>query len=290
MPVVVSVGSGAGVRRVSVPAPVGLGRKVVITGLSALTASDVWAVGNRGPLVGTYALGGGSLIAHWDGTRWRVMPHPTKRYDALVAVLALSRQDVWAVGAFEGSIPPGVTVAKTLAEHWDGRRWRIIPSHNRNGSGQLESIVALAPNDVWAAGGAHSGGENVLDRPLVEHWDGKRWTIETAGFSSRAGYTRDLAAQSPTSVSVDAYDGHDLVVKRWDGHTWHTLRRIPIDRLLVPSRAIRLRSGFAVLHSTMWHMFPSGSVTTRSAGAGVSWPVSQQKQQRLDRLCHGPAQ
>lgn len=146
MPVVVSIASGGRVRRVSIPAPVVLGRRVVITGLSALSARDVWAVGNRGPLVGTYALRGGSVIAHWNGTRWRLMAHPTKPLNALVAVLAISARDVWAVGAFEGSIPPGVSVANTLAEHWDGTRWRVIPTPNSNGSGQLQSIVGGVPS------------------------------------------------------------------------------------------------------------------------------------------------
>jgi hypothetical protein len=155
-PVAVSVWSGGRERIVRVPPPIGLGRGVIVTGLSALTSRDVWAVGNRGALVGTYALAGGSVIAHWDGTRWRLMAHPQKPQNALVAVLAISPRDVWAVGAYQGSIPPGVSVAKTLTEHWDGTRWRIVRSPNSRGSGQLQTIVALAPNDIWSAGGSHS--------------------------------------------------------------------------------------------------------------------------------------
>ena len=166
-----------------------------------------------------------------------------------MAVVAISPRDVWAVGAYQGSIPPGVSVAKTLTEHWDGTRWRIIASANSKGSGQLQSIVALSPNDVWAAGGAHSGGENVPDRPLAEHWDGKQWTIKTGAFGAQVGYTRDLAAQSSTSVALDAYDAHDMIVQRWDGHTWDTLRRVPIDSSLVPLRAVALRYGWAVLRA-----------------------------------------
>lgn len=268
-----------------VPAPVGLGRGVVITGLSALTSRDVWAVGNRGALVGTYALAGGSVIVHWDGTRWQVIPHPQRPQNALVAVVAISSRDVWAVGAYQGSIPPGVSVAETLAEHWDGTRWRIVPSPNSKGSGQLQAIVALSANDVWAAGGAHSGGENMPDRPLAEHWDGSSWTIKTGPFSSRVGYTRDLAAQSASSVSVNAYDGRDMIEQEWNGHTWRASGRVPIDHSLVPRRAVALRYGWAVLRGATWKLFPTGAVSASTAGAGVLWLESTWSQLRLDHVC-----
>src|SRR5437899_2411658 len=66
-----------------------------LTSVSAVSESDVWAVG--------YYNNGGTnqtLTEHWDGTSWSVVsspnPGPTSNY--LLSVAAISANDVWAVG------------------------------------------------------------------------------------------------------------------------------------------------------------------------------------------------
>jgi hypothetical protein len=280
-PVLVTTMTDGVLRRTTVRPPVGLGRPSVISGLSALTASNIWAVGTTQPLVGTYALGGGSVTAHWDGSAWSLVSAPSRRYSNLVAVLAVSARDVWAVGASQGSIPPGVTVATTLVEHWNGQQWRIVPSPNSAGSGQLTSIASAGGGDLWAAGGAHSGGENVPDRPLVEHWDGSQWRVIHVPFGAHVGYVRDLAVESHESVWLDAYDRSGLVIKHWNGHAWLTASQVPIDRLLYPQTVIRLVNGLAVLHEHEWRLFPAGHVSVATAGVGVGWAITAQQQVRI---------
>jgi hypothetical protein len=272
----------------ALPPPFGLGREVVIYGLSALSRSDVWAVGTSRPLVGTYALGFRSIIAHWDGHTWSQVAHPRPPQASLIGVAAISASDVWAVGAKAGYInnPLKVSVAKTLVEHWDGHRWRVVPSPNRDGSGQLNSLATLASNDIWAAGGAHSGGENAPDKPLVEHWNGSHWLIARLPFTASTGYTRTLAATTPKSVWVDAYDRPGLAIAHWDGHTWRVTNHVTIDSTLHPMRSIyNLRAGLATPSSTRWHLMPRGTITTTHAGIGVNWPVTAQRQIRLARRC-----
>jgi hypothetical protein len=270
----------------TLPAPLGVGRGVVIEGLAAISRSDVWAVGSTGPLVGTYALAAGSVIAHWDGHTWSLVPHPNPPESSLVSVAAISPNDVWAVGARSGSIPPGVSVARTLVEHWDGHRWQVVPSPNQHGSGQLTSLAALSSNDVWAAGGSHSGGENVPDKPLVEHWQGSHWQIIHLPYTDTVAYTRDIAATTPSNVWLDAYDRHTLDITRWNGHDWQAIHDVPIDSLLRPiQRVYHLATGFATPTSTRWHLIPRGSVPALQAGIGITWPISVQHQIRLARHC-----
>jgi hypothetical protein len=270
----------------TLPAPLGVGRGVVIEGLAAISRSDVWAVGSTGPLVGTYALAAGSVIAHWDGETWSLIPHPNPSQSSLVSVAAISPNDVWAVGARSGSIPPGVSVARTLVEHWDGHRWRVVPSPNQHGSGQLTSLAVLASRDVWAAGGSHSGGEEAPDEALVEHWQGSRWVIVHVPYAGRVGYTGDLAATSSSSVWVDAYDGHNLDIARWDGHHWRAIHHVPIDSLLYPIQHVyHLTTGFATPSSTRWHLIPRGSVRADLAGIGITLPITLQRQIRLAHSC-----
>src|SRR5436305_546774 len=73
--------------------------KDVLSGVAALTASNAWAVGG-------YDTGGTglnhTLIEHWNGTAWSIVPTPDSPPGVLNAVDAVSASDVWAVGGAGG--------------------------------------------------------------------------------------------------------------------------------------------------------------------------------------------
>jgi hypothetical protein len=72
-----------------------------VSGLVALAANDVWAVGRT--------------IAHWDGARWSLVSFPKPSPDAeLHAVAKVSDCDLWAVGDFYDS---NADATVTLIEH-----------------------------------------------------------------------------------------------------------------------------------------------------------------------------
>lgn len=67
-----------------------------LTGVQALSPTDVWAVGDRG--------GGGledsrEVAIHWDGNRWTNLDPPTKKGRTFEALSVLNDEDVWAVGS-----------------------------------------------------------------------------------------------------------------------------------------------------------------------------------------------
>jgi hypothetical protein len=43
----------------------------VLNGVAAISPNDVWAVGN---FMSTGGTGQQSLIEHWDGVQWRIVP------------------------------------------------------------------------------------------------------------------------------------------------------------------------------------------------------------------------
>lgn len=99
-------------------------------GTTSLSTSDAWSVGY-------YGSGGGSLslTEHWNGSKWSIVPSPNLGKgpsSILYAVSAVSSNDVWAVGTYNGGKPLG---QYTLTEHWDGTRWHIVPSPNPGKSG-----------------------------------------------------------------------------------------------------------------------------------------------------------
>src|SRR5438067_4164099 len=68
------------------------GRVGVLGGIVAVSAWDIWAVGNGNGVSDA----GQPLVEHWNGTSWTIVPSP--RGD-LWSVSALSARDIWAVGS-----------------------------------------------------------------------------------------------------------------------------------------------------------------------------------------------
>jgi hypothetical protein len=118
-----------------------------LSGVTARTASDAWAVGSftrANNLIRT-------LIEHWDGTSWTRVMSPNAGHPAggdLSGVTSLAADDVWAVGGY-GQGAPG----RTLIEHWDGMAWTVVPSPNKGPfPNSLSAVTGIAPDDVWAVG------------------------------------------------------------------------------------------------------------------------------------------
>ena len=136
----------------------------------------VAAASGRAWAVGSYideTFGFRSLIEAWDGARWSVVPSPAIGVnDLLFAVSASSATNVWAVGFFQDADG----VYENLTEHFDGSAWSVVPSPSTGETGnQLQAVLAVSPNDVWAAGEVF--GNQGPDQSLIEHWDGSNWSV-----------------------------------------------------------------------------------------------------------------
>ncbi len=139
-----------------------------INAINASSPTDVWVVGSHWDAEddsGSQA----TLVEHYDGYQWSVVPSPTPGYDdTLNAVIALSSVDVRAVGSASSS-----TFA--LAEHWDGIQWTNgVPPNGGVTYNYLNGEVAFATNNIWAVGAYDS---SYVTNTLIEHWDGAHWSI-----------------------------------------------------------------------------------------------------------------
>lgn len=95
----------------------------VLYGIAALSSARIWAAGVSGRPSGR------TLIERWNGRSWTTAasPRPGSFGDGyLYGVIALSARDVWAAGNYQGG---GGSL--TLVEHWNGTRWRQVPSPSR---------------------------------------------------------------------------------------------------------------------------------------------------------------
>jgi hypothetical protein len=135
-----------------------------------------------------------SLIEAWDGSAWTIAPHP-QPFDTenLYGVAAVASNDVWAVGSGRDNEDP----FQTIALHFDGGAWSQVPTPSPGTTGNvLYAVVAVASNDVWAVG--QQIGDVGPDQPLVEHWDGSRWSVVPAPGGGAA---------STQLIGVDATQG-----------------------------------------------------------------------------------
>ena len=139
------------------------GLQQVYQGVTAISSTDVWAVGHSFTNSNESA-----LVAHWNGTSWQWVQNAIPGINStLTSVAALSPQDIWAVGSYhidENS------AAIPLTEHWNGQQWTVVSSPSGNiGYVEANGVSAVSSQDVWFVGG--SG--------LTERWNGIDWQVVT---------------------------------------------------------------------------------------------------------------
>jgi len=175
-------------------------------GASADATNDAWAVGfNGSDSITTSAM-------HWDGTNWKrvATPNVGEGTNKLNAVLALSPNDVWAVGFSTPVAPPKQTATRTLIEHFDGTSWAVVPSPNigpnsANQSNRLLGLTANSANDIWAFGSYFAADASGHQMTLLLHWDGISWTVESSPSPTKGGFPCDLLWTGVVSSPGDVW-------------------------------------------------------------------------------------
>jgi hypothetical protein len=190
-----------------------------LTGITAISATDVWAVG-YGWISNFTEL---PLILHYNGATWKVSNTSQLQFGQLSSVFARATNDVWAVG-WTGQIPN----VKALTLHWNGASWTRAAFPTESGGWiALKSVSGVATNDVWAVGDYQffdiNGGLSLSARSY--HWDGTRWTAVIVGLSgySFLGSVSAVASKDVWAVGegiVFPKPNEFQVTFHWDGIEW----------------------------------------------------------------------
>jgi hypothetical protein len=267
-----------------------------LTAITAVSASDVWAVGYVGTPSISYSATGQpestavqTLTEHWDGTAWSIVNAPdvaardgVEPWDVLTSVAAISADDVWAVGVTEWPLTYGsLAAAQPLVEHWNGTYWATItvpdpepappdwaltedgtpPSSTATaGSVALLSVTAGSASDVWLVGGyeADMGLQNYRPGP----W--KTLTEHWDGTSWSVVPAPDATLSEPLSGGSTEPD--DLLTAAGEsprGDLWAVGGALPGSAL-----TLHLGAGFGTAGFAGWQLVPSLAVTAK----GVTWP------------------
>jgi hypothetical protein len=177
--------------------------------------------------VGRSADASGQVVAfsaRWDGAARTAVPTPSPPGapgSRLAGVACTSRTSCIAVGA----PTDGFFAAGTLAERWDGARWRILPTPRAAGGFLIG--VSCASGTACTAVGNHTPTQ-LPGRSLAERWDGSDWTIEpTVDPVGPRGSVLDAVAcpsvASCTAVgNLQSQDGNPLgiLIERSRGDRW----------------------------------------------------------------------
>jgi len=210
-----------------VPGPkFGTGEQPSVFAMTSTSATDIWAIGSL--LLDEEELF--FLFEHWDGTQWTATI--SESGDAfLFGASADAPNDAWAVG-FNG---PENDESATLAVHYDGSSWQQVATPNVGaGANQLNGVLALAPDDVWAVGFSTSvpPPQQAPTLTLIEHYDGTKWSVvpsPNVGPNSIYQSNRlfGLTANSPTDIwafgsffFANGSEQQSTLLLHWNGTNW----------------------------------------------------------------------
>jgi hypothetical protein len=210
---------GSGWTQVPSPSPGGANAGSFLTGVSAVSASDAWAVG----YYGTFGLS--TLVLRWDGSGWTQVPSPNPGYPAssstLYGVSAVSASDAWAVGTYGN-------VEQTLVLAWNGTSWTQVPAPSPGGAqgSQLLGVTSTSKSDAWAVGCYGSNQPNIGQQTLALHWNGASWTQAPTPSPGASGCLTAVTAVSPSSAwavgwtAASLTGSHQTLVLHWNGARW----------------------------------------------------------------------
>lgn len=146
---------------------------------------------------------------------------------SLAGVTTISSSDAWAVGVNDANL------SGALLMNWNGTAWRKIAAPASKDSDALAAVAASGARDVWAVGTATPTGSSAVQRTLILHWTGQRWSAVPSPSPGKAGnYLDAVTAVShsdawavgnycPTSSSCggSALLGRPLTL-HWNGRRW----------------------------------------------------------------------
>ena len=225
-----------------VPTGINVPFTAVLRAVSCRTSNDCFAVGDF------YESEGGphTLVDHWDGRRWSMVPSPTPRPNHGSALLGVSCTTGTACVAV------GYTDAVPLVEQWNGRTWSVVPSAHppRRQAGSVLASVKCTSNTNCVAVG-HSGGliypqvnppgdaklrkcrtadpNCIVADSLIERWNGTTWSIvpspNLTGYESGLSSVKCVTATDCTAVGGPSFQapysapGRRLI-EHWNGTAW----------------------------------------------------------------------
>jgi hypothetical protein len=184
-----------------------------LKGVAAVSATDIWAVGEWNPTSDPASTLRRTLIEHWNGTSWQLVTSPNESFSGvdlttLEAVATVSNTFAWAVGHGDDF---STLKSTTFILRWNGTQWSRVPSPNPGGStlpNKLFDVAVVSATNAWAV-----GEQNYPQKALILHWNGTSWTNVA---NSCGGSLYGVTAISATSLLAVG----EATTCRYNGASW----------------------------------------------------------------------
>lgn len=186
-----------------------------VQGVSCVNSTDCWAVGWSANLLSSK-----TLIEHYDGSGWTIVPSPNGGSvaggDSLAAVACVGASDCWAVGS-------GVML------HYDGVSWTSAPISFAVSISTFFGVACSGTSECWAVGTQYAG--QLGYQTLVGRWDGAAWSIVSSPNAPASNYNslRSVTCAGSTECwAVGQYFGPVIgeapiaqtLIEKFDGAGW----------------------------------------------------------------------
>jgi hypothetical protein len=178
------------------------------------------ALGHRGPRA-DHTVKQGMIAETWNGSGWRMVPVPRTPATELSEISCATAALCFAVGAHFMS----TALTQAVSLRWDGARWSPVPPRRPRASTDLEGVSCPGPQNCYAAGTATGKSDNAQDHPLIEHWNGSRWSTQAIASPPRGTRLNDVSCPTATACTAVGSAGGDnsrLLAADLSGGTWTT--------------------------------------------------------------------
>lgn len=183
----------------------------------------------------------GTAVAAGAGNRperpWEITPIPDGAgpVSYLISVSCAAPQDCASVGTTGDS---SGTAGRTLAESWNGSRWRRVPSPNGGLPANLLNGVSCPAARYCIAVGSSSSA--AASHTLAEAWDGTRWRVLPSPDRARTNVLAGVSCRSRRACVAVGYSGAGkptapnlstrTLIESWNGHVWQIMASPNVPR------------------------------------------------------------
>jgi hypothetical protein len=196
----------------------------------------------------------------------------------LYGVSCTSRTSCVAAG-YSDTAPPTTT---TLAERWNGGKWRIQHTPRSRGSLEVYGLSCSSAKACFAVGYSEAPGTAAL----AERWNGGKWAIKRVpnphrSYGSILYGVSCTAAAACTAVGISgspsAGQSHTSLAERWNGTKWMTQhtpnRSVPAGGTYLSGVSCASRTACTAVGFVGDEEIPEGDVPLAMAWDGSKWAI-----------------
>src|SRR6516164_4955817 len=208
-----------------------------------------------------------------------VVASPVITNSCLSGAAVIGSADMWAVGdigtgtgcnPFQ-TVGGGSGPVQTLAEHFNGTSWSVVPAPALNAA--LSGVAGAARNDVWAVGDQAQGSSFI---PLIEHWDGTSWAVTPSPKLPQGSALTGVTAPATNNAWAVGFAGGaaNALVEHWDGASWSIVSSPAFAGVSISNGAISADSATDVWAMGFLATSPTSDENVSLHWNGTSWTLN----------------